>query len=230
LEQAAQCYLAQPQPWIRKYAFYMMLAGQKFNRSGQKKHALRAYKHALDIYGNRGWYKAQDYINFEMSRLNFGLKNLNDALDHVHNIIIKLKLNKSKRHDSAHSAHGHHHTRQHNQTNMLEFSNEINIIKDFILYSNTLNLSETHTSLPLIPLPLIDYSNIKINLAPIDASAELKYGKVVLKSDEFLDYVQSTPAAKSISESLVDKMSELKINQPKQMTVNFFILHFLLLF
>lgn len=35
LEQAALCYLAQPMPWIRKYAFFMSLAGHRFNKSGQ---------------------------------------------------------------------------------------------------------------------------------------------------------------------------------------------------
>lgn len=36
LEQAALCYLAQaPQPWIRKYAFFMSLAGHRYNKAGQ---------------------------------------------------------------------------------------------------------------------------------------------------------------------------------------------------
>lgn len=35
LEQAAQCYLAQPVPWVRKYAFFMSLAGHRFNKTGQ---------------------------------------------------------------------------------------------------------------------------------------------------------------------------------------------------
>jgi hypothetical protein len=35
LEQAALCYLAQPQPLIRKYSFFMALAGHRFNKAGQ---------------------------------------------------------------------------------------------------------------------------------------------------------------------------------------------------
>lgn len=35
LEQAALCHLAQPMPWIRKYAFFMSLAGLRYNKSGQ---------------------------------------------------------------------------------------------------------------------------------------------------------------------------------------------------
>jgi hypothetical protein len=35
LEQAALCYLAQPQSLIRKYAFFMSLAGHRFNKAGQ---------------------------------------------------------------------------------------------------------------------------------------------------------------------------------------------------
>ena len=39
LEQAAQCFLAiqSPQPSIRKYAFYMSIAGYRFNKAGQVK-------------------------------------------------------------------------------------------------------------------------------------------------------------------------------------------------
>lgn len=35
LEQAALCYLAQPQPLTRKYAFFMSLAGHRFSKAGQ---------------------------------------------------------------------------------------------------------------------------------------------------------------------------------------------------
>ena len=36
LEQAAHCYLAQAaQPWLRKYAFFLSLAGHRFTKMGQ---------------------------------------------------------------------------------------------------------------------------------------------------------------------------------------------------
>ena len=35
LEQAALCFLVQPQPWLRKYAFFMSLAAHRFNKIGQ---------------------------------------------------------------------------------------------------------------------------------------------------------------------------------------------------
>lgn len=34
-EQAALCYLAQPMPMVRKYAVYMSMAGNRFNKAGQ---------------------------------------------------------------------------------------------------------------------------------------------------------------------------------------------------
>ena len=167
LEQAAQCYLAQPQPLIRKYAFFMSLAGHRFNQVGQKKHALRVYKHALDIYDNRHWYRAQDHIHFVMSRLNVSLKNLSQALHHILEILIKKKHKKKQE--------------------FYEFSNETNVLKDFILYSNTLNV-DANNKLSSMPLPLIEYSNVKINLAPVNSA--LKYGKILVKNDYYQDYIQ----------------------------------------
>lgn len=35
LEQAALCFLAQTQPWLRKYSFFMSLAAHRFNKIGQ---------------------------------------------------------------------------------------------------------------------------------------------------------------------------------------------------
>jgi len=36
-------------PLIRKYAFHMILAGHRFGKSGQKRHASRAYQLALQV-------------------------------------------------------------------------------------------------------------------------------------------------------------------------------------
>ena len=172
LEQAAIFYLAQQQPLIRKYAFFMSLAGHRFNQVGQKNHALRVYKHALDIYENRHWYRAQDHIHYVMSRLNYNLKHLNQALHHITEIINK-KKNKKK-------------------LDFHEFTNETNVLKDFILYSNTINL-EVSSKLPSIYVPLIDYTNVKINLAP--AICYLKLGKILVKNDHYLDYIQESSDA-----------------------------------
>lgn len=37
-------------PLVRKYAFHMILAGHRFGKSGQKRHAARAYQLALQVW------------------------------------------------------------------------------------------------------------------------------------------------------------------------------------
>lgn len=49
LEQAAYCYINCKPPKIRKYAFHIILAGHRFSKAGQKKHALRSYKQAEQV-------------------------------------------------------------------------------------------------------------------------------------------------------------------------------------
>lgn len=51
LEQAALCFLKGPSNKImsRKYAFHMVLAGHRFSKAGQKKHAYRCYKQAYQV-------------------------------------------------------------------------------------------------------------------------------------------------------------------------------------
>lgn len=51
LEQAALCFLSGPasKGMCRKYAFHMVLAGHRFSKAGQKKHAYRCYKQAYQV-------------------------------------------------------------------------------------------------------------------------------------------------------------------------------------
>lgn len=50
LEQASYCFLYSTKPsMFRKYAFHMVLAGHRFSKAGQKKHALRCYKQAFQV-------------------------------------------------------------------------------------------------------------------------------------------------------------------------------------
>lgn len=51
LEQAALCFLSGPgsKAMCRKYAFHMVLAGHRFSKAGQKKHAYRCYKQAYQV-------------------------------------------------------------------------------------------------------------------------------------------------------------------------------------
>lgn len=79
LEQAAHCYLHNNQPLIRKYAFHMILAGHRYSKSVQRKHTLRCYINALQVYEQKGWHLAEDHVNFIIGRQSFNLGNLNDA-------------------------------------------------------------------------------------------------------------------------------------------------------
>ncbi|KRT81734.1 hypothetical protein AMK59_5774 [Oryctes borbonicus] len=63
LEQAAYCFLHSTKPtMVRKYAFHMVLAGHRFSKAAQRKHSLRCYKQAYQVYQNKGWNLALDHI------------------------------------------------------------------------------------------------------------------------------------------------------------------------
>ena len=181
LEQAAQCYLAiqSPQPMIRKYAFYLSLAGHRFNKAGQRRHALRVYQAALELYENRGWYKIQDYINFIMSRLSYNLKDLDGSLAHIEQILCKRKpISKPPK-------NGHEQSGSHSRNKIVEFSNEAGVVKDFMIYSNQKALTDSTKPVPTLPsliLPLIDLGSIKLNLQPADYS-KLKFGSILINED-----------------------------------------------
>ncbi|CAG4964933.1 unnamed protein product [Colias eurytheme] len=71
LEQAALCFLLGPSNRVmcRKYAFHMVLAGHRFSKAGQKKHAYRCYKQAYQIYAESGWRLSTDHVQFALGRL-----------------------------------------------------------------------------------------------------------------------------------------------------------------
>ncbi|XP_022096139.1 trafficking protein particle complex subunit 8-like isoform X2 [Acanthaster planci] len=79
LEQAAHCFINMRQPMVRKYAFHMILAGHRYSKAGQRKHALRAYWQALQVYKGKGWTLAEDHINFTIGRQSFNLKQLENS-------------------------------------------------------------------------------------------------------------------------------------------------------
>ncbi|XP_038077879.1 trafficking protein particle complex subunit 8-like [Patiria miniata] len=79
LEQAAHCFINMRRPMVRKYAFHMILAGHRFSKAGQRKHALRAYWQALQVYKGKGWTLAEDHINFTVGRQSFNLKQLENS-------------------------------------------------------------------------------------------------------------------------------------------------------
>ncbi|XP_026731514.1 trafficking protein particle complex subunit 8 [Trichoplusia ni] len=82
LEQAALCFLSGPasKGMCRKYAFHMVLAGHRFSKAGQKKHAYRCYKQAYQVYESSGWRLATDHVQFALGRLAGALRHTRDAL------------------------------------------------------------------------------------------------------------------------------------------------------
>ncbi|XP_077439966.1 trafficking protein particle complex subunit 8 isoform X3 [Vanacampus margaritifer] len=73
LEQAAHCFINMRTRMLRKFAFHMILAGHRFSKAGQKRHALRCYCQAMQVYKGRSWSLAEDHINFTIGRQSFTL-------------------------------------------------------------------------------------------------------------------------------------------------------------
>ncbi|KAM7410650.1 hypothetical protein PAMA_001877 [Pampus argenteus] len=80
LEQAAHCFINMRNPMLRKFAFHMILAGHRFSKAGQRRHALRCYCQAMQVYKGRGWSLAEDHINFTIGRQSFTLHQPENAV------------------------------------------------------------------------------------------------------------------------------------------------------
>ncbi|XP_068449315.1 trafficking protein particle complex subunit 8 isoform X2 [Clinocottus analis] len=80
LEQAAHCFINMRNPMVRKFAFHMILAGHRFSKAGQRRHALRCYCQAMQVYKDRGWSLAEDHINFTIGRQSFTLSQPENAV------------------------------------------------------------------------------------------------------------------------------------------------------
>ncbi|XP_028258909.1 trafficking protein particle complex subunit 8 [Parambassis ranga] len=88
LEQAAHCFINMRNPMVRKFAFHMILAGHRFGKAGQKRHALRCYCQAMQVYKERGWSLAEDHINFTIGRQSFTLRQPENAVKAFRQILI----------------------------------------------------------------------------------------------------------------------------------------------
>lgn len=80
LEQAAYCFLHSKPSMIRKYAFHMVLAGHRFSKAAQRKHSLRSYKQAYQVYQRKGWNLAEDHIHYTIGRQANNLNQLEEAV------------------------------------------------------------------------------------------------------------------------------------------------------
>lgn len=79
LEQAAHTFLKSNPPHYRKYAFHIVLAGHRYSKCGQKKHAFRCYKQAYQVFENRDWSLAEDHIQYTIGKQAVTLKKLDEA-------------------------------------------------------------------------------------------------------------------------------------------------------
>lgn len=81
LEQAAYGFLATSttQPLHRKYAFHIVLAGHRFAKAGQRRHAFRCYKQAGEVFAERGWSLAEDHIQYTIGKQAVTLKRMDEA-------------------------------------------------------------------------------------------------------------------------------------------------------
>lgn len=79
LEQAAYAFLKSTPPHYRKYAFHIVLAGHRFSKCGQRKHAFRCYKQAYQVFENRDWSLAEDHIQYTIGKQAVTLKKLDEA-------------------------------------------------------------------------------------------------------------------------------------------------------
>ncbi|XP_055378418.1 trafficking protein particle complex subunit 8 [Condylostylus longicornis] len=92
LEQASYCFLASQPPMYRKYAFHIVLSGNRFSRCGQRKHAFRCYKQAYQIFQDRGWSLAEDHIQYTIGKQAVTLKKLDVASKSLAHLLRPLSL------------------------------------------------------------------------------------------------------------------------------------------
>ncbi|XP_021562317.1 trafficking protein particle complex subunit 8 isoform X4 [Carlito syrichta] len=136
LEQAAHCFINMKAPMVRKYAFHMILAGHRFSKAGQKKHALRCYCQAMQVYKGKGWSLAEDHINFTIGRQSYTLRQLDNAVSAFRHILI----NESKQSAAQQGA----------------------FLREYLyVYKNVSQLSPDGP-LPQLPLPYINSSATRV--------------------------------------------------------------------
>lgn len=138
LEQASHCYLHYRPPYIRKYAFYMVIAGNRYLKAKQSAHALRCFKDVLNIYGKPNWSLALDHLNSTLATQSAASKQSVDAL-----LSFNALFAPNNRIQNA--------------------QQQINFFKEYLTVFDQLIQSET--SLTELPVPLVENSTIKILLA-----------------------------------------------------------------
>ncbi|XP_033216769.1 trafficking protein particle complex subunit 8 [Belonocnema kinseyi] len=176
LEQAAYCFIGPKM--VRKYAFHAVIAGHRFSKAGQKKHSLRCYQQAYQVYRDKGWSFAEDHIHFTLGRQAASLKQTKDAVK-----VFEKLLNPYSRQPALQQAA---------------------FLREFLHISNVLyqESKPEERILPILPLPLIDGNQIKVLPGPL-----LKLGdnlELVAQISSFLQDADDTRWSK-LEERVVTK-------------------------
>ncbi|XP_073673155.1 trafficking protein particle complex subunit 8 isoform X3 [Garra rufa] len=136
LEQAAHCFINMRSPMVRKFAFHMILAGHRFSKAGQKRHALRCYCLALQVYKGKGWTLAEDHINFTIGRQSFTLRQPDNAVAAFRHILIN---------DSKQSA-----------------VQQAAFLREYLYVYQSMSQLAGESSLPQLPLPCLHSSQTRV--------------------------------------------------------------------
>ncbi|XP_053570976.1 trafficking protein particle complex subunit 8 isoform X2 [Bombina bombina] len=136
LEQAAHCFINMKSPMVRKFSFHMILSGHRFSKSGQKKHALRCYCQAMQVYKGKGWSLAEDHINFTIGRQSFTLRQLENSVSAFRHILI----NDSKQPASQQAA----------------------FLREYLYVYKNVCQQSPESPLPQLPLPYINSSGTRV--------------------------------------------------------------------
>ena len=176
LEQAALCFLrtslkssssadpankAAGSPLIRKYAFHMILAGHRFGKSGQKRHASRAYQLALQVYRGHGWSLAEDHIHYTVGRQCLNGQQVEGASKALA-ALLKPGSQQTAAQQSAYLGEFIH-------VNQLMVKQQ---------------LAESSDPLPILPLPLVDGQRIRVLVETRESVAPGEASHVTLSDDE----------------------------------------------
>ncbi|KAI9364018.1 ER-golgi trafficking TRAPP I complex 85 kDa subunit-domain-containing protein [Zopfochytrium polystomum] len=160
LEQSAICFAKHSVPMKRKFAFYMVLAAHRFDKSNQKEHAFRCYRAALKMYEGEEWTLAEDNVIFSLGRLSYHLGDTVESFNYFRRLLRASKQSATQQ-DSF----------------LREFCHTYKTL------SSQLSLEQLE-SLPPAPIPLLDDSSINVALL------ESQNTSLVTKDDELWDSME----------------------------------------
>jgi trafficking protein particle complex subunit 8 len=119
----------------------MILAGHRFGKSGQKRHASRAYQLALQVYKGHGWSLAEDHIHYTIGRQCLSGQQIEAACQ----ALAALLKPHSMQTPSQQSA----------------YLNEFIHVHQMMSRQSQSEVVSKNATTPILPLPLVDSRNIK---------------------------------------------------------------------